>query len=484
MGQRTIFGRTDKDIERYGIEGCGYLGKVVSYPAGKYEEVGEVYLDLAFPHCMLVMGKRGTGKSYTLGVLAEAFGNLPESHRERLSVLIIDSMSVFHSLKTPNTNKDEVARLPGFNNMVPGGMGDYVRILMPKLAIDKLAEEGHGVHHDYVLQLPLKEISAQDWLDLFGFAITEPVATLLINVIRNLRDTGEPYDFSEIYDEIDVCRGHGEESTGESLKSSIRMIEDLKVFGREGMPFSEIVKAGSQTVLDISYLGRMGGFDVRSLIVSIIAGRLMRERTLYTTLEMQAEARLTSSSASEDTVKDHPLVYMMIDEAHLFLPAGGRTLATDALIDWIKLGRHPGLSLILATQEPSALHESAIKQSDILIAHNITAAPDIEALKLAKQSYTSGTKDFDRLVSSMEFRRGLAVMMDDKTRKQELVRVRPRTSLHTGMDATLFPPGQGNGGKERGTEGPGAAPDLLHGGSRNTKTQTGGTDFNDLHVKR
>jgi hypothetical protein len=129
---------------------------------------------------------------------------------------------------------------------------------------------------------------------------------------------------------------------------------------------------------------------------------------------------------------------MMIDEAHLFLPVQQKTLASDVLIDWIKLGRHPGLSLILATQEPSALHETAIRQSDIILAHNVTANDDIAALGRAKQSFMSGTKDIEKVVSTMEFKKGLAVLFDDKTRKMEMVRVRPRMSLHAGMDASAL----------------------------------------------
>jgi DNA helicase HerA-like ATPase len=131
---------------------------------------------------------------------------------------------------------------------------------------------------------------------------------------------------------------------------------------------------------------------------------------------------------------------MIIDEAHLFLPSNERTLATDVLIDWIKLGRHPGLSLILATQEPSALHESAIRQSDIMIAHNVTSSDDVAALGKAKQSFMTGSQDIQKIVSTMEFKKGLAVMFDDKTRKIEMCRVRPRLTIHSGVDASAVPP--------------------------------------------
>ena len=109
------------------------------------------------------------------------------------------------------------------------------------------------------------------------------------------------------------------------------------------------------------------------------------------------------------------------------------------MIDWVKLGRHPGLSLVMATQEPSAIHESAIRQSDIIMSHNLTSHDDIEALEKARQSYMSDGKDIKSRVSQMENRRGLAIIFDDKTRSMEMCMVRPRRSLHTGMDASALP---------------------------------------------
>ncbi len=259
---------------------------------------------------------------------------------------------------------------------------------------------------------------------------------MLVGVIDTLLRLGEPFGYEDIYQTLEGSLV--DDNVKHSLKNLFKMVEELKVFGREGTEFSSIVKGGQLSVLDISYLGRVAGFDVRNLIVGVIGRKLLSERTLYTTLEMQAEANLLDSESLKSIKDEHPLVYMIIDEAHLFLPGQQKTLASDVLIDWIKLGRHPGLSLILATQEPSALHETAIRQSDIILAHNVTANDDIAALGRAKQSFMSGTKDIEKVVSTMEFKKGLAVLFDDKTRKMEMVRVRPRMSLHAGMDASAL----------------------------------------------
>lgn len=259
-----------------------------------------------------------------------------------------------------------------------------------------------------------------------------------MKVIDELLQTQKPFGYEEIYAEIGSQKA--DDYIKESLKNLFRMTEELKIFDKIGTPYSSIVKGGQISVLDISYLGQVGGFDIRNLIVEIVGKRLLSERTLYTTLEMQFEAKLIDEEISKDIIKEHPLVYMMIDEAHLFLPSNDRTLATDVLIDWIKLGRHPGLLLILATQEPSALHESAIRQSDIMIAHNVTSSDDVAALGKAKQSFMTGSQDIQKIVSTMEFKKGLAVMFDDKTRKIEMCRVRPRLTIHSGVDVSAVPP--------------------------------------------
>ena len=437
MVREEILGREASLVEKFGKMGCAYLGKVVSYPGGRYEEVGAVYVDITSPHMILVLGKRGTGKSYTLGVLAEGFGLLEPEFRDKIALVVVDTMSVFHSLKTPNTNPSEVARMADFGGLKPKGFGDWVKIFLPKLSVERLKEVGTEIHYDGLLALPLGEIDVSDWLSLFGLDLTSPIASLLIRTLESLKRKKSQFGFRDITQEIHAQSGS--EQTKETLEGLFQMAEKIGVFDEVGTPLEKFVAPGQLSVLDISFLGRIAGFDVRTLVVALIGRRLLAERTLYTTLEMQSEAGLVQTKIDKDLTKKHPLVYLLIDEAHLFLPAQGTTLASEVLIDWIKLGRHPGLSLILATQEPSALHPSAVRQADLIIAHNVTSQDDVEALGKAKQSYMVGDQNIQKIVSTMETKRGLAVIFDDKTRKMEMCRVRPRLSLHSGADASALP---------------------------------------------
>lgn len=444
MSREEIFGREEKLVEEEGKTGCGYMGKIVSYPGGRYEEVGSVYLDLTSPHCMLVLGKRGTGKSYSLGVMAENFAELEPEIKKNISVVMIDTMSVFHGLKTANVNDYEVNRLNDFKNSSPKSYDKDIDTFMPKIALENY-NVGEKPDYDHLLQFPLKEVGTNEWLSLFDLDPTDPEGVALMKTIREVEKRKEYYAFEDLYEEI------GRQVDGkveESLKNFFEQMEALKIFTEESSSFDQITKGGKINILDMSYLGRLKGYDVRNLLVSIIAEKLMKKRTLFSTLEMQAKAGMLDSDLKKK-VTENPIVYMVIDEGHLFLPKGGGTIASEILLDWVKLGRHPGLSLILATQEPGALHESAIRQSDIILSHNLTSHDDIEALGKARQSYMTEGKDIQSTVSQMEFKRGLAVLFDDKTRKMEMCRIRPRMSLHTGMDASALPEEETGSGEEK-----------------------------------
>ncbi len=461
-----ILGRRESDVKKYGSEGCGYMGKVVSYPGGVYEEGGALYVDLATPHCILVLGKRGTGKSYTLGVFLENFSLLPAEMRNKIAVLVVDTMSVFHSLKSPNTNAAEVERMKDFRELAPRGL-DNVLIAMPRKTVEKLESTGQKPYMDRLLEFRADEVSQHMWLSLFHLSPTDPVGTLLLDVLESLRDRkraemdgypdGAEHGYARhghagytLSDMIQTAEKMGsDEQTRKALVALLRMAKNTGLFSedKDGSGQS-LVEGGRITILDISGLRRMGTLDMRSFVVALIAERLLHEKTVEMTVEMQKLAGLLGNSGESKEEWDLeggggkkkriPLVYLVIDEAHLFLPSDGTTISSQPLIDWIKLGRHPGLSIVLATQEPSAIHDTAIRQADMVISHQITAEPDITSLSKARQSFMGKGRDLASLVSTMDSRRGLAIIFDDRTRKLEYCMIRPRLSLHTGMDATAL----------------------------------------------
>src|SRR3989344_8857499 len=75
MPYNIILGRDAADKKKFGDAGLIYLGKGY-VTMGNYTSLSNnLYLDVARSHVVLVAGKRGSGKSYTLGVITEEISN-------------------------------------------------------------------------------------------------------------------------------------------------------------------------------------------------------------------------------------------------------------------------------------------------------------------------------------------------------------------------------------------------------------------------
>ena len=134
--------------------------------------------------------------------------------------------------------------------------------------------------------------------------------------------------------------------------------------------------------------------------------------------------------------KEMPLVWIFIDEAHEFLPLDKKTIATDALVQLLREGRQPGISMVLATQQPGQIHRDVMTQSDIVVAHRVTSKPDVEALNYIMQSYLleSIKKYMDNLPSS----KGSAIILDDNSERIYPMKIRPRFTWHGGEAPTAL----------------------------------------------
>ncbi|WP_324662533.1 ATP-binding protein [Haloarcula sediminis] len=75
-----------------GVE-AGPVGHLGSYRALDGSEGAPLHIDIDGPHAMLVVGKRGYGKSYTLGVIAEAL-----ARAEGVAPVVVDPMGAFGPL--------------------------------------------------------------------------------------------------------------------------------------------------------------------------------------------------------------------------------------------------------------------------------------------------------------------------------------------------------------------------------------------------
>src|SRR3989344_1406928 len=110
MTFEVVIGHSKKDVEKYGKEGTVLIGK-------QYVQMGQttslsnpVYLDVAGAHVVFIVGKRGSGKSYSLGAIAEGLSDLPTEIKQNLSIILLDTMGIYWTMKYPNFQDSELAR--------------------------------------------------------------------------------------------------------------------------------------------------------------------------------------------------------------------------------------------------------------------------------------------------------------------------------------------------------------------------------------
>ena len=120
----------------------------------------------------------------------------------------------------------------------------------------------------------------------------------------------------------------------------------------------------------------------------------------------------------------------IVHNCHQFLGKDVKNAATDALISLLREGRQPGISLVLATQQPGKIHDDVITQADIVLCHKITAKQDVDALNSMMQSYME--KGLIDEINNLPREKGSAIVLDDVSERIFPIRVRPRLSWHGG----------------------------------------------------
>ena len=118
------------------------------------------------------------------------------------------------------------------------------------------------------------------------------------------------------------------------------------------------------------------------------------------------------------------------------MPHNEKTAATDALVTILREGREPGISLVLASQQPGKINTDVMTQSDIIISHRITAKVDTDALGKLTQSYMR--QALDQELNELPRTKGAALIMDDENEKIYPVQVRPRFTWHGGEAPTAI----------------------------------------------
>lgn len=431
MPYDIIVGRGEDDKKRLGDKGLIFIGKGF-VKMGQYTSLSnKIFMDVAKSHVVLVAGKRGSGKSYTLGVMAEEISNLPKEVAQNIGTLIFDTMGIYWTMKFANEKDREL--LDSWNLK---GKNLPVKVFVPFGKYDEYIEK--GIPADEKFALDAKEMAAEDWILMFNLKMTDPISVVIQRSINKLKEEDEDYDISDIADKIE----EDSTTTQETKNAAMGLFEAADTWGifakREEnitpTPVSNLITAGKTSVLDLSVYNAVGAFNVRALVISLVSRKLFNQRMAARKAEEIKAISKGFELASAEEKKEYPLAWIFIDEGHEFLPAKGKTIATDALVQLLREGRQPGISLVLATQQPGKIHTDVMTQSDIVLAHRVTSAPDVSALNNIMQSYLLET--IKQYMDNLPRLKGSAIILDDNSERIYSMRMRPRFTWHGGEAPT------------------------------------------------
>jgi hypothetical protein len=420
-----IIGRSEKDRLKFGTKGTILLGKHYVRMGQTTSLSNPVLMDVTGSHVVFVCGKRGSGKSYTMGVIAEGMVALPKEISGNISIIMLDTMGIYWTMKYPN--QQDAALLKEWD-MVPEGLN--VQIYTPIGYFKEFKEK--GIPTDFPFSVRPSELDPEDWCVTFDIGIGDPVGVLIFKTIAELKSTKREFGIEDI---IKTIRGYADEDRDVKSAAINRFTsaESWGLFSEVGTSLKDLINPGNITVLDVScYATTSGSNYIRALVIGLVAKKLFIERMVARKNEEYEAVHKSLSPFADDEseMTKLPMIWLVVDEAHEFLPREGKTLASDPLITILREGRQPGISLILATQQPGKIHTDVMTQADTVISHRLTAKLDVEALGMLMQSYMQ--QGLDKYLNELPSSTGSAIVFDDTNERLYPISVRPRLTWHGG----------------------------------------------------
>lgn len=401
----TIIGRDEEDLRKLGDKLTIVIGKNLVGIGEDVHLTTPILMDVARPHVIVIAGKRGAGKSYTLGVIAEEMAKLPRNEKKNITLIIIDTQGIFWTMRMPN-EEDFIL----LNNWKLEPTGFRIKLFIPKGLEDKFDEA--GVSYDDIISISPSDLSPEDWCSLLGFDANDIEFIIFQKVLRKMEEQWTIEDLIEVIINSDI-----DEKTKFKLENKLELLISYNIFGETKLP--SILEGGSINVIDIS----LCDWNLRNVIVALLLKNIFIQRTV---------ARRKEEFGERET----PLPWIIIDEAHNFAPNNRETPCSNIINKLVKEGRQPGISLVLATQQPEKLHEDVLAQCDLLISHRLTTLEDIKALRRIMQTYM--LEDIQKTMNELPKWKGVAIVLDDNSERLYKIRIRPRQSYHAGTSPLLI----------------------------------------------
>lgn len=451
LGQRKFRGQTDALV---------LLGKCIEQTRVSNKYDANVWLDIRTPHVIYICGKRGSGKSYDLGILAEGLmlerKSKVATKDKAITSVVFDTQNQFWALV--DAPKDSLAE--DLEQLEQLRQWDLSAVGLSGARLFKPAGEHSDLPtvEDFVIDPA--ELDVDDWCGLFGLERYSPQGQCFRTLLQKVRVDG--YDIEEVsggqlrrvrvsantrYAIPDLIRCLRKDL--EMLDQSQKQTRDAVLWKLESLQDSNLFQAGGLNIREVLCPGQISVFLLRnldnatkSLVVSIFAKKIFGLMGDYHT--KRKVSRRFGRELPEQYQELPDGVWVLVDEAHLVCPADAHTAAKESLIEYVKRGRDAGLSLVLATQQPSAVDSRVVSQIDLLIVHRLVVDSDISAAlarvpaDFPKEVAFGSARISDRQALIRALDTGEAWVADAETGRAFLVAMRPRVSAHGGDEPAVI----------------------------------------------
>jgi uncharacterized protein len=429
---------------------------------GRLAESGplrRVHVGLDREHVLAIVGKRGSGKSFTLGVLLEglcarkAESSISKSSKRR-GALLFDTLNIFQWMTAPVSPDSPSTHVAQQERALRQWL------LEPEeLDVDLWVPAGYEAHvtsRARTFRIRTWEMQATDWAALLKVdAIQDVMGQLITTVVDKVQRTGwthrdgfgvaaeTRYGITSLL----ACLADDPTIETDYTPNSVRAVRQRlsaydasPLFGADGTSLADLLIEGRLSVLLLSGVPD----DVRLVVIYLTLRKLLQARARASeatkTLELgfatDAGERLRCEAVLAEAP---PKTWVVVDEAQNVFPSERQTSASETLLKFVREGRNFGLSLAFTTQQPTALDARVMAQVDTFIVHTLTVDRDLKAVvqnlksrepdRLALKGRSISTSEAIR-----ELEVGQALLSSTDAARSMFVDVRPRVSVHGGFE--------------------------------------------------
>lgn len=431
-----VVGRTVEDLSGAAM----FLGKAAE--TGQFEK--KIWMDLEGAHAVYVMGKRRGGKSHTLAVICEGLGSKGwiTNLLNRQAILVFDSMNVFLTMDQASSETGDrelqgaswqlPTEVPPIQIFKPGGTPNIAGYEIPEI---------HLGAHDLTAEEWIQTFDVDQYADVLGHLIFDAYERVRYSGYQTRGEDVKPKEKFTLTD-LEHCISQSIELgtfRDETRQAAIRRFRALarnSIFSEQGLDLKTLLEPGKITVLLLRDLPS----ETRELLVAVLVRRVMEGRSKTEHYErllqsQKAADKLLEAQWQANVDNGIPRCWLVIDEAHNYIPNGRAAISKRPLKRLIDEGRNLGISVVAATQQPSGLDSSIQRNADILLIHPMSMEDDIRAaagmLNTSWPKRSSIAKggnlkkcDFFEAVRSLP--RGYAILSSETLPRVLPVRIRPR----------------------------------------------------------